>query len=391
MWAAPSGYSAADRLRSGTREDARAGLSHVRERTLDLARAWREALGPALQVPCDAGLNPPLWEWGHVAWFQDWWIVRNRQLALGVRCDPDHARAPSHLAEADAWYDSSRVPHDSRWHLPLPDWDATLEWLEGTLARVLQRLEEADEDDASLYFFRLACLHEAMHAEASCYMARVLGIAVPLAAPVLGAPASARVPAQRFRLGATSVGFAFDNELPAHEVDLGAYEIDLQPVRWSQFAEFIAGGGYEHPRWWTAEGWRWRQAARRQPPHPGPGSCAAVHLSAHEADAWCRWAGRRLPTEAEWECAALAVPGFAWGQVWEWTADAFGPYRGFEPHPYRDYSLPWFGSRRVLRGASPATPDLLAHPRYRNFFEPHRCDILAGFRSCAGSAAEARV
>jgi EgtB-related family protein len=110
---------------------------------------------------------------------------------------------------------------------------------------------------------------------------------------------------------------------------------------------------------------------------------AATRLTAYEAEAWCRWAGRRLPTEAQWECAALTQPQFSWGQAWEWTASRFEPYPGFMPHPYRDYSAPWFGTRRVLRGACPATSPMLAHPRYRNFFEPQRCDVFAGFRSCA--------
>jgi EgtB-related family protein len=90
-----------------------------------------------------------------------------------------------------------------------------------------------------------------------------------------------------------------------------------------------------------------------------------------------------LPTEFEWECAALSGPGFSWGHVWEWTASPFIPFPGFVPHPYRDYSKPWFDTRRVLKGACAATSAALAHPRYRNFFEPQRSDIFAGFRSCA--------
>ncbi len=130
----------------------------------------------------------------------------------------------------------------------------------------------------------------------------------------------------------------------------------------------------------AGSGWQQRRGGQWLPVEPRH---AALHLTAHEADAWCRWAGRRLPTEAEWECAAHTLAGFAWGHAWEWTASTFGPYAGFAPHPYRDYSAPWFGSRRVLRGACPATAPALAHARYRNFFEPHRNDTFAGFRSAA--------
>ena len=110
----------------------------------------------------------------------------------------------------------------------------------------------------------------------------------------------------------------------------------------------------------------------------------ACHLNAHEAEAWCHWAGRRLPLESEWECASVqGGADFRWGQVWEWTASPFMPYPGFVAHPYQDYSAPWFGSRRVLRGASFATQPRLRHRRYRNFYTLERNDIFAGFRSCA--------
>jgi EgtB-related family protein len=109
---------------------------------------------------------------------------------------------------------------------------------------------------------------------------------------------------------------------------------------------------------------------------------AAVHLNAFDAQAWCEWAGRRLPTEAEWECASQQ-PDFEWGQVWEWTASQFAPYPGFEVHPYRDYSEPWWHNHRVLRGACAATSAHVVDVRYRNFFVPERRDIFAGFRSVA--------
>ncbi|MHB1122934.1 MAG: selenoneine synthase SenA [Ramlibacter sp.] len=396
-------------LRLGAPEAVRAALLAARQRTLSLADDVRAGLGAAYPgIAYAPELNPPLWELGHVAWFQEWWIARNRERALGVACDPAHERAPSLLPQADGWYDSSRVAHRTRWELPLPGAQATRDYLDRSLSQTLDLLDAlpADADDDALYFFRLAAAHEEMHAEAAIYMAENLGIAVRAEAPpeVQAAAVELEVPAQRFRIGSDGAGFAFDNELQSHGVALEAFRIDARPVTWARFLPFVEAGGYERRECWSDAGWDWLgRQPRRHPVRlrrarsgweqrrggrwlPLARLQAAVHLTAHEADAWCRWAGRRLPTEAEWECAAVTLPGFCWGHVWEWTASSFDPYPGFAPHPYRDYSAPWFGSRRVLRGASHATAPALAHARYRNFFEPHRSDVFAGFRSSRAAA-----
>jgi gamma-glutamyl hercynylcysteine S-oxide synthase len=401
-------------LRMGPPAAVRAALLAARGRTLSLAEDFQRASGTAHPgIPYAPELNPPLWELGHVAWFQEWWIARNRQRAHGVACDPGHERAPSLLPLADAWYDSSRVAHRTRWELPLPDRHATRDYLDRTLAQTLELLDALapDANDELLYFFRLVTLHEEMHAEAATYMAETLGIAVRAAPPpgIQADAAQLQLPAQRVRIGSGAAGFAFDNELHSHEVALDSVSIDAQPVSWARFLPFVEAGGYEQRQWWSDAGTEWlgRQPARHPARLQLAGGAwqqrrggrwlpldpqhAAVHLSAHEADAWCRWAGRRLPSEAEWECAAHTLAAFSWGQVWEWTASVFEPYPGFEPHPYRDYSAPWFGSRRVLRGACPATSPALAHARYRNFFEPHRNDTFAGFRSVADAGGRPAV
>lgn len=396
-------------LREGGPADVRAALLAARRRTLRLAEDFRAALGASTRLPYAQELNPPLWELGHVGWFQEWWIARNPERHSGVRARPDVARAPSLLAQADAWYDSSRVPHRTRWDLPLPDREATLRYLSDALDRTLELLDELplDAGDDALYFFRLVAMHEQMHAEAAVYMGHGLGFALSESAepPAVGGSAEIEVAAAGFELGRAGPGFAFDNELGPHPVVLAPYAVDAEPVTWGAWLPFVEAGGYDDLRWWTPEGRTWlaqpRELTLRR---VGEGwqqlrggrwmalrhDQVAVHLNAHEADAWCRWAGRRLPTEAEWEWAAFTQPGFRWGHVWEWTASRFEPFPGFVPHPYRDYSAPWFGSRRVLRGASGATSPALAHARYRNFYEPHRRDIFAGFRSARAQDAPLR-
>jgi len=391
-------YNPAQALRTGGRGVARDALLQARERTVALIGAYRRALGDAAPVDFAATLNPPLWEWGHIAWFQEFWIARNRQRDLGTRCDPLYERAPSAWRDADLCFDSSRVAHASRWELSLSS-AQVLDYLASTLDRTLALLAAVPDetDDSAMYFFRLCALHEEMHVEAGLYMARALSIDVADVSCRAVAPCTAesviQVPAQTHRMGWEGRGFAFDNELGPHDVALEDFAIDAQAVSWQRFLDFVRDGGYKHQRWWDDEGWSWLQRhgrPRRDDASLDP-AAAAIHLSAYEAGAWCRWAGRRLPTEAEWECTALTQPGFHWGSVWEWTASRFEPYPGFVAHPYRDYSAPWFGSRQVLRGACAATSAALAHPRYRNFFLPDRKDIFSGFRSCAALPARLQV
>ena len=401
-------------------------LQAARRDTLATFAAYESALTEhKLAVPYSPDLNPPLWELGHVGWFQAHWLARNAERHCGAQANPQAPRLPlrqaSLVAGADAWYDSSQVPHDTRWQLPLPGAQATRAALAATLDESLALLQDcADLAHAAdpharntvLYFHRLCLAHEDMHHEAAVYMAQALGIHLPdprLQHRELPPPGPAlQGPAQSCTLGAARPeGFAFDNECGTQQHTLPERSIDNQVLRWRDYLPFVEDGGYASARWWPGRAAVWRaalqqstsgQAAprylRRAGAHwqqwrhgrwqPLNLDQAACHLTAFEADAWCRWAGRRLPTEAEWEQAARSPPGlFNWGAVWEWTVSSFEPYEGFVAHPYRDYSAPWFGSRRVLRGASLATPLRLRDVRYRNFYPPERNDIFAGFRSCA--------
>lgn len=363
------------------------GLSAARRRTLALLAAYADALGPDLSVPYRRELNPPRWEAGHVTWFQDYWIARNRQRARGLAADPEHERPPGRLATADAWYDSSHVAHTTRWALPLPDLTATRTYMSASLDESLSLLAKDAALGQDLYFYQLALLHEDMHTEAGVYMAQALDIPLP---PGICADARIWPPAPeivlgacRWRLGWSGPGFAFDNEVPTQEVELSAYSIDAGPVTWRRFLPAVEAGAVAPPAqvrrseggWQAREFGQWRPLALDH---------AAVHISWIQAQEWCVWAGRRLPSEAEWECAALSAPAFVWGDVWEWTSSRFAPFPGFVAHPYRDYSRFGFEALTyVLKGASRATDPRMAHPRYRNFFAPERCDIHAGFRSCA--------
>jgi len=396
-------------------------------------------LGPRLAI-----VNPPLWELGHVAWFQEYWCLRRKG---------EVTAADSILAGADALYDSAKVAHATRWDLPLPDVNATRAYQAEVLERVTRRLEREPENRELQYYAQLATFHEDMHAEAFHYTRQTLGYESPYPSETPAASrrmpdgmmsGDAELPGGTFLLGASKGdGFVFDNEKWAHEVVVQPFRIARAAVTNAEYAAFVDAGGYGRREWWSEEGWAWKSREGLHAPKHWVRDGAAwtlrrfdrvialppgepvMHVSWHEAQAWCRYAGRRLPTEVEWEYAASWNPRvekkhrYPWGDsapdgsranlhgssvaavaqhpqgdstagcrqlignVWEWTSSAFGPYPGYTVDPYKEYSEPWFGTHKVLRGGSFATTRRLIRNTWRNFYTPERNDIFAGFRTCA--------
>jgi gamma-glutamyl hercynylcysteine S-oxide synthase len=397
--------TSAGNVRRAGREALSLALMESRNRTLAALNAIERALGDATPSVPRPDVNPPRWTAGHVAWYQEYAIARNVQRQRGPACDPTRPRLASVEREADAWFDPRRATVAERWSLDLPGMDRIRRYLEDTLEVTLELLAGSAEDDAALHFYRAAALREDAHVESLAEAAQGLGLRVDLfEEPALLAPREAiLMPATRWQLGREAGGFVPGLERWAHEVRIPEFEIDAQPVRWAQFVEFVEDGGYDDPRWWSPEGLAWKEReARRVPRYVDqlrhgvlqqrvgrlvrvPLARPALHVSAHEADAWCRWAGRRLPTEVEWEAAAhqSAGRGFRWGEVREWTASTLRPYPGHERDPDDDLDPPGFGVHRVLRGASAATPPALRDARRRTAAPAPADHGFFGFRSCA--------
>ncbi|HEY6134334.1 MAG TPA: SUMF1/EgtB/PvdO family nonheme iron enzyme [Rubrivivax sp.] len=388
--------------RCADRDELSLALMDARNRTLRWLAVF-ESAGKLLGGEGHAAL--PLRMIGQSGWLQEFWISRHVQRARGEAADAASLRLASIDPQADGWYGPGSDPAWSE--AAAPSAADIRGYLAATLDTTLELLAVAAPGDEAMHLFRLVLLLEDGLAERLAVAAQWLQIDPGEAAAPCG-PAPARVqrealwiPAQRFLLGSATGGLVPPNERWAHAVDVPDFEIDAQPVSWARFVEFAEDGGYDNAGVWSTVGWAWVQAEGRRAPRGveqlrggvllqrgrevqrAPGGQSAVHLSWFEADAWCRWAGRRLPTEVEWELAACSAGsrGFAWGDVREWTAGSARAWPGGGA-AVAGFAAPRVTAQRVLRGASSWTLPRAAHPKARRFAADGCDDLFCGFRSC---------
>lgn len=424
-----------------------AELETARQRTRALITSLPEY---RLDVPYHPGVNPPLWEMGHAAFFYEVFVF---SLLDGT---------PSYDSDMDDLWDSFHIDHKDRWCRDIfPGRERTLAYFDTIYDRVASRIESQPLSDRELYLYRYSIYHQNMHIESIIWCRQTSGYpAVPDYQPERIAPGDhlkgdAAIPAGRWLVGMPGESeayahddFAFDNEKPRFEIELPAFAISKLPVSNREFMAFMEYGGYERPELWSFGGRKWLQAeAGVSPGHPvywrkhdgqwqerlfdqwqpvNP-DAPVVHVNYWEAEAWCNWAGRRLPSEYEWEVAALgnspAEPfrRFPWGNdpvspgradlgglnmaqnpvwdypagdspfgcrqmlgsVWEWTNSQFFPYDGFKIDVYPFMSTLQFGDHKVSRGGGCATSPNLIRGTYRQAYLAERNDVYTGFRTCA--------
>jgi gamma-glutamyl hercynylcysteine S-oxide synthase len=364
-------------------KDAIAGrLAEARRRTLSLIEPLDEAQLNRVYSPL---LSPLAWDLGHIANFEELWLVQT----IGDR-EPLHG-------DLGRLYDAIENPRRARGELPILR-DAELRaYLADVRERTLEVLDEVGDlgeeaEDPLLrggFVYEMLLAHEHQHCETMLQLLQMVddyeaptGVGAAAGPPPDG-PEAISVPAGEHVIGAPPGGFAYDNERRRHTVGLSSFEIDRLPVDNAAYARFVEETDAEPPMYWERVGDGWVRAAmgRREPLDP---DLPVVHVSWHEADAFARWAGRRLPTEQEWEAAHDGLDRV--GAVWEWTSSHFLSYPGFEAFPYPEYSEVFFGDEyRVLRGGSWATHPSVMRPSFRNWDLPQRRQIFSGIR-CARDA-----
>lgn len=389
-------------------------------------------------------MSPLVWDLAHIGNQEELWLLRD----VGGR---DAVMAPA----MDELYDAFQHPRSQRPSLPLLSVRESRTYVGEVRAKVLDVLDVTALEGRQIvtdgFAFGMIAQHEAQHGETMLATHQLR-----IGSPVLHAPpppaaaldpmtmaAERLVPAGSFTMGTSTEPWALDNERPAHEVHVPTFLIDTFPVTNEQFQEFIADGGYDNDQWWTPDGWSHRQEAGLFAPEfwqrdggewsrrrfgvvePIPADEPVQHVSWFEANAYARWSGKRLPTEAEWEKAARHDPvsgrsrRFPWGDdepsleranvgqrylqpapigsypagasahgvhqmigdVWEWTASTFHGYPGFIAWPYREYSEVFFGdSLPVLRGGAWSVDPVACRGTFRNWDLPIRRQIFSGFR-----------
>jgi gamma-glutamyl hercynylcysteine S-oxide synthase len=417
------------------KERIRARLAEARERTLRLIAPISTE---NLERVHNRLMSPLVWDLGHIAAFEDLWLC-------------GYAGGLSPLRpELMELYDAAETPRARRGDIPLLNLAEALDYLDGVRARALDVLENVDvAHGAAIY--EMVLQHEHQHDETMLQCIQLADARMYSLAPSERQPSPPpgpemiRIDAGPFLMGAGEHGFAYDNERPRHERHVDAFEIDRLPVTNVAYQAFVDDGGYRREELWIPRGWAWRRETRATGPlywtgdgrerhfdchDPLDPSLPVMHVSWFEADAFARWAGKRLPTEAEWEkaaawgpCAtapraqpwgddpsprdranvdqlafgplgagALAAGASAYGvlgmigDAWEWTASDFEPYPGFRAFPYEEYSAVFFGDGyKTLRGGSWATRPSVARTTFRNWDLPQRRQIFSGFR-CARDA-----
>lgn len=393
------------------REGIAARLAEARERTLALIEPLDERQLNRVYCPL---LSPLAWDLGHIANFEELWLAQR----VGGR-EPLRG-------ELGRRYDAIENPRRERGELPILRGPELRSYMAEVRERALDVLDEIEldcSDDPLLrrgFVFELVIAHEHQHNETMLQLLQMIpGYEPVLTDPgpsleqVSTGPEMVLFPGGEVELGAPDGGFAYDNERPRHTVELDPFWIDRTPVTNGEFAEFVADTGAEPPMYWQRDGDEWVRTifGRAQPVDP---ALPVIHVSWHQADAFARWAGKRLPSEAEWEAAAAgADPRYAnldqlgfgcapagayghgasgcgatqmLGDVWEWTSSCFAGYPGFRAFPYREYSEVFFGDAyRVLRGGSWASRREAIRASFRNWDLPERQQIFAGVR-CARDA-----